>query len=99
MEKEQQIDLIKFMLRQWKEAERELIVFKTAIKIVRDENQEMAPVLDRLLDACRKSGSVDTLLDHQFSEFEEMIEHIGEGSLEKVIREFQERFGSKFPIH
>lgn len=63
------------------------------------ENPNLCPVLDRLLEAAQNSRDVQKFAESRFVGFEELIENIGEGSLEKAVREFLEKFGSKLPIN
>jgi exonuclease VII small subunit len=38
-------------------------------------------------------------VESRFESLEELINSMGEGNLERSVREFQERFGSKLPIN
>jgi hypothetical protein len=95
----EQIDLIRFMFDQWKEAKRDLIAFNVAFNVIRSESPQLEATLDKLIENARHSEAVQKFAASRFAGFEELINNIGEGTVEKAIREFQERAGSKFPIH
>jgi hypothetical protein len=59
----------------------------------------METTLDKLIENARKSPAVQKFLESRFEGLEELINNMGEGTLEKVVREFLEKAGSKFPIH
>jgi hypothetical protein len=99
MKEQEKIDLIRFMLKRMKETERELLVFRAALGAIALQYPQMESALNELVESCRKSEEVDKRLGIHFAGFEGMIENIGEDSLEKLVREFQEKFGSKLPIH
>ena len=99
MTPEEQVDLIQFMFREWKETKTELIVFNTVFNVLVEQNPQLKTVLDKLLENARKSPEVQRFAESRFAGFEEVIGSTGEGTLEKVIREFQEKAGSKYPIH
>jgi hypothetical protein len=99
MTPEEQVDLIHFMFKQWKETKKELIAFNVVFNLIRHENPQMETTLDTLLENARKSEAVQKFLESRFEGFEEVINSTGEGTLEKVVREFQEKSGSKFPTN
>jgi hypothetical protein len=99
MTPEEQIDLIRFMFDRWKAERRELIAYNLALEIIKSQNPQMGTTLDTLLENARKSEVVRKFAESRFEAFEELIANIGEGSLEKLAREFQEKYGSKLPIN
>ena len=99
MTPEEQVDLIRFMFEEWKKTHKALVGFKVALSVIRSENPGLEKVLDRLLEKCRTSPDIQTSVDNHFEGFEELINSTGEGTLEKAIREFQEKSGSKLPVH
>ena len=99
MTPEEQVDLIRFMLDQWKETKKELIAFNLAFSVIRSENPQMETALDKLIESARSSLATQKFLESRFEGFEELINNIGEGTLEKAIREFLEKAGTRFPIN
>lgn len=99
MTPEEQIDLIRFIYDQWKVTKRELIVFNTVFNALRSENPQLETVLDKMLENGRNSETIRKYAESRFEGFEELINKVGEGTLEKAIREFQEKVGSDFPIN
>lgn len=99
MTAEEQIDFIRFLYEQWKAAKRELIVFDSAFNFIRNQSPQLETTLDKILESARKSEAVQKVLETQLEGFEALINNIGEGTLEKEVREFQEKFGSKHQIH
>lgn len=99
MTAEEQIDFIRFLFEKWKAERRELIAYNIALNIIKDENPHMKTALDKILENARNSQEVQKFLESRFAGFEELINSMGEGTLEKTIREFQEKFGSKLPIN
>jgi hypothetical protein len=67
--------------------------------MIKSQNPQMETTLDALLENTRKSEDVRKFVESRFEGLEELINSMGEGNLEKSVREFQERFGSKLPIN
>jgi DNA phosphorothioation-dependent restriction protein DptG len=99
MTPEEQIDFVRFLFDQWKAERKELIVYNIALDIIQSENPSLKPVLDKLLENARNSEAVRKFAESRFEGLEELIDSMGEGSLEKVVREFREKYGSKLPIN
>jgi hypothetical protein len=91
MTAEEKIDFVRFLFEQWKTERRELIAYNIALNIIKDENPKIAPVLDKILENARKSEEVHKFLESRFEGLEEMINNMGEGTLEKAVREFQKK--------
>jgi regulator of sigma D len=99
MTPEEQIDFIQFLFDRWKAERKELIVYNIALNIIQSENPSMKPVLDKLLENARNSEAVREFAESRFEGLEELINNMGEETLEKAIRVFQEKHGSKLPIN
>ncbi len=99
MTPEEQVDFIRFMLDQWKATKKELIAFNLAFNVIRGESPQIETALDKLIENARNSETTQKFLESRFAGFEELISKVGEGTLEKAIREFQEKAGTKFPIN
>ena len=99
MTPEEQIDLIRFMLEQWKATKKELIAFNLAFNVIRSESPQIEKALDKLIENARNAEATQKFLESRFAGFEEVINNMGEGTLEKAIREFLEKAGTKFPIN
>ncbi|MGD0292944.1 MAG: hypothetical protein ABSB30_03745 [Terracidiphilus sp.] len=99
MTAEEQVDFIHFLFERWKAERRELIAYNIALEIIKSENPQIKPTLDKILEKARKSEDVQKFLESRFEGLEELISSMGEGTLEKAVREFQEKFGSKLPIN
>ncbi|HEX5282650.1 MAG TPA: hypothetical protein VFW30_00905 [Bryocella sp.] len=95
----EQVDMMQFMVEEWKKTYKEMMAFRVALYVVRSENPALETVLDRLLEKSRNSPDIQTRVDNHFAGFEGLINSTGEGSLQKAIREFQERSGSQLPVH
>jgi hypothetical protein len=99
MTAEEQIDFIRYMFERWKAERLDLIAYNIVFNIIKSENAQAKTTLDTLLENARKSQDVRKFVETRFEGFEELINSMGEGTLEKAIREFQEKFGSKSPIN
>ena len=95
----EQIDFVRFLFEQWKAERRELIVHNIVLNIIKSENPQAKTTLDTLLEKARKSEDVQKFVETRFEDFEELISSMGEGTFQKAVREFQEKFGSKLPIN
>lgn len=92
MTPEEQVDLIRFMAREWKKTYHELLVFQAALNYLRIENPQIGPVLDEILEATRKTPTLKKNQDDQFSKIEEILNSLGEGVEEKAVRELLEKW-------
>jgi len=99
MTPEEQTDLIRFMLDQWKATKKELIAFNLAFNVIRSESPQIETALDKLIENARNSEATQKFLESRFAGFQELIDSLGEGTLEKAIREFLEKGGSELPIN
>ncbi len=99
MTPEEQIDLIHFLLDEWRKSLLELTAFQATLNALRIENPQIETTLDKLLAAARRSETARKRVDAHLSGFEELLKTLGEGSLEKALREIQEKHGAKFPIN
>ena len=99
MTAEEQIDFVRFIFERWKAERLELIAYNIVFNILKSENLEAKTTLDTLLGNARKDESVRRFWESRFEGFEELINSMGEGTLEKAVREFQEKFDSKLPIN
>jgi hypothetical protein len=99
MTAEEQIDFIHFLLNRWKEERLEVIAYNLVFNAIKEKEPEVGKVLESSLENARNSPAIQNFLESRFAALEEMIRSMGEGTLEKALREFQERAGSKYPIN
>jgi hypothetical protein len=92
-------DFTRLVFEQWKTERREIVAYNVTVNIIKSENPHMGKALDTLLENAWNSEDVRKFAASRFEGFEELIDTIGEGTLEKLVQEFQERVGSKFPTN
>ena len=93
MTPEEKTDLIRFLVEHWISTHKELLVYKRAFQFIVSENPTIRDSANRLLAASRTHGSLQRETDLFFADTRRILDHLGEGTLEKRARLLHEQSG------
>jgi hypothetical protein len=93
MTSEEKTDLIRFLVDRWKSTHKEMLVYKRAFQLIVSENPGIRGSADRLLVTTRTQESLQRETDLFFADTQRILDHLGEGTLEKRARLLHEQSG------
>jgi len=93
MTPEEKTELIRFLLDHWKSTHKEMLLYKRAFQFIVSENPTIRDSADRLLATSRTHESLQRETDLFFVDTQQVLDHLGEGTLEKRARLLHEQSG------